>query len=316
MGTKNLAMIPEYAYRKAPSDLEWHFIINEVKYVEDFMSRLELAYDNDECATINLLARYYRNYKGLEKAVCDDLILDYIQRYYREKLDSELIGSFSWTLKKIQHATSLQHYADNHGRKPLRDFDGIWITQEEINKICDLRSLEEQEVLFACLCFTKMYNETNRRQGRKINNLFYVSTSVLRRCIGWKKGTSDKVEETMTRLLDKGYLGFVENRDKYEMIIGKTAQPFVTRQCNIVSEGENVLYIDNFDTLGLTLQFIFGNKRVKKCECGRYFEVASNRQKKCKKCNPKVQKSKKKSLKKMRKRQVNTDENDTKVLET
>jgi hypothetical protein len=299
---KNIPIIPEYAYRKAPKDIDWHFIINEVKYVEDFMSRLELAYDEDIPSTISLLARYYRNYKGFEKAVCDDLILDYIQRYYREKMDSELVGDFSYTLKKIQHATSLKHYSDNHGGKPLRDFDGIYITQEEIDKIWDLRSLEEQEVLFACLCFTKMYNETNRRQGRKINNLFYVSTPVLRRCIGWKKGTNDKLEETMKSLMDKGYLGFVENRDKYERIIGRTNQPFVTRQCKIVSEGENVLFIDNFDTLGLAWQFISGNKTVKKCDCGRYFQVTSNRQKKCKKCNPKVQKSRKKSLKKMRKR--------------
>lgn len=291
MSNKNLPMMSEYAYRKAPKDIEWHFIINEVKYVEGFVSRLELAYDDDEAATINLLARYYRNYKGLEKAESEQLILDYITRYYKEKLDTDLFNHITWVVKKIQHATSMQHYADNHGRKPLRDFDGIYITQAEIDSILELEDLEEQEVLFACLCFTKMYNETNRRQGRKINNLFYVDSTVLRRCIGWKRGTQEKIDVVIRSLADKGYLGWLENRDKYEAILGKTNQPFITKQCNIVSEGKNVLYVDCFDTLGLTWQFVLGNKKVKKCDCGRYFEANSNRQKKCKKCNPKTNKS-------------------------
>lgn len=304
MSTKNLPMIPEYAYRTAPKDIDWHFIINEVKYVEGFMSRLELAYDDDETATINLLARYYRNYKGLEKAESESLILKYIERYYEEKLDTELYNHIAWVLKKIQRATSCQHYADNQGRKPLRDFDGVYITQTEIDYIKELEDLEEQEVLFACLCFTKMYNETNRRQGRKINNLFYVDATIIRRCIGWKRGTQDKIDDIIRSLADRGYLGWVENRDKYEAILGKTTQPFLTRQCNFVdADGEEVLFVDCFDTLGLTWQYLSGNKNVRRCDCGRYFEAASNRQKKCKKCNPKVQKSKKKSLKKMRKRQ-------------
>ena len=304
MSNKNLPMIPEYAYRKAPTDLEWHFIINEVAYVEGFMSRLELAYDEDESATINLLARYYRNYKGLEKAVCDDLIYKYIERYYQEKLDRELYNHTAWLIKKIGRATSCAHYADNHGRKPLRDFDGVSITQTEIDYISKLEDFEEQEVLFACLCFTKMYNEMNKRQGRKVNNLFYVDSTVLRRCIGWKRGTKEHVDEVIRSLADKGHISWVENRDKYESILGRTAQPFITKQCNAVSEGEEVLFVDCFDTLGLTWRFLLGDKTVKKCECGRYFEVASNRQKKCKKCNPKVQKSKKKSLKKMGKTPV------------
>lgn len=303
MSTKNLPMISEYAYRKAPSNLEWHFIINEVAYVEGFMSSLELAYDDDESATINLLARYYRNYKGLEKAVCDDLILKYIQKYYQEKLDRELFNHVSWVIKKIKRATSCRHYADNQGRKPLRDFDGVSITQAEIDYIKRLDTLEEQEVAFACLCFTKMYNETNRRQGRKINNLFYVDATVLRRCMGWKRGTKDRVDEVYRHLVDKDAFGWIDNRDKYEFVCGTTRQPFITRQCKFVDDGEEVLFIDCFDTLGLTWQYLLGNKKVKKCDCGRYFEAASNRQKKCKRCNPKVQKSKKKSLRKLRKRQ-------------
>ncbi len=304
MSNKNLPMYSEYAYRKAPTDLEYHFIINEVAYIEDIMSRLELAYDNDLYSTINLMARYYRNYKGLEKAVSENHILEYVIRYYREKLDSELISGFSRVYKKIQHACSCQRFKDNQGYKPLRDFDGVSITQTEIDTIKELETLEEQEVAFGILCFTKMYNETNRRQGRKINNLFYVDISVIRRCIGWKKGTKDKVVETMSKLTEKGLLGFIENRDKYGDAMCKTRQPFVTKQCNYVADGEEVLFVDCFDTLGLTWQYLLGNKKIRKCDCGRHFEASSNRQRKCKKCNPKVEKRKKKSLKKMGKTPV------------
>lgn len=294
-------MYNEYSYRKAPTDLEWHFIINEVAYVEDFMSKLELAYDEDKNETINLLARYYRNYKGLEKGVSENHILEYIIRYYREKKDTELISGFASTLKRIKHACSCQRHKDNHGYKPLRDFDGIWVTQAEIDAIKALETKEEQEVLFACLCFTKMYNETNRRNGRKINNLFYVDVGVIRRSIGWKKGSNDTIVMVMSLLSKKGLLGFIENRDKYGDVMNKTRQPFITKQCNIVNdESENVLFIDNFDTLGMTWQYLLGNKKIKKCDCGRYFEASSNRQKKCKKCNPRIQKSEKNSKKALR----------------
>ena len=236
MSTKNLPMFSKYAYRNAPKDIDWHFIINEVAYVEKMMENLELAYDDDENATISLLARYYRNYKGLDKAVCDDLIYKYIDRYYEEKSVIGIAGRCGSIVKNISRATSCAHYANNHGRKPLRDFDGVSITQNEIDYIKQFESLEEQEVAFTCLCFTKMYNETNKRQGRKINNLFYVDATVLRRCMGWKRGTQDKVDDVYRDLVDKQAFGWIENRDKYEAIIGKTTQPFMTRQCNFVDD--------------------------------------------------------------------------------
>ena len=302
-------MYSQYAYRKAPTDLEYHYIINEVKYIEDVMDNLELAYDNDLKATINLMARYYRNYKGLEKGVSENHILEYIIRYYREKLDTELISGFTSVYKRIQHACSCQRFKDNQGYKPLRDFDGVSITQKEIDTIKELDTLEEQEVAFAILCFTKMYNETNRRQGRKINNLFYVDISVIRRCIGWKKGTKNEVALTMNKLKEKGLLDVIENRDKYGDAMCKTRQPFITNQCKFVDDGEEVLFVDCFDTLNLTWQFILGKKTVKKCACGRYFDANSNRQKQCRKCNPKIsekkpkKKTNKKSLRRMGKQQ-------------
>lgn len=302
MATKNTAAYSKYAYRKAPTDNEFHYIINEVAYVEDMINKLELAYDNDLLSTISLLARYYRNYKGLEKTNSEDIILDYIERYYRDKLNSELIAEYSWVYKKIQHACSKQKFTDNHGYKPLRDFSGISITQNEIDTIRALETLEEQEVLFCVLCFTKMYNEQNKRQGRKVNNLFYVDTGVIRRCIGWKKGTKDKVEETIRKLTNNGFISFIENRDKYGYAMDKNRQPFITKKCNVVAEGAEVLYVDCFDTLGLTWQFLMGNKNIRKCECGRYFAANSNRQIKCKKCNPQTAKPKKKPLQKMGKR--------------
>ena len=44
------------------------------------------------------------------------------------------------------------------------------------------------------------------------------------------------------------------------------------------------MFIDNFDTLNLTWEFILGNSKIKKCECGRYFQKKCNAQKKCPLC--------------------------------
>lgn len=295
--SKNLLMLNGYEWRKAPSDIEFHFIINEVQYIEDVLSKGMLAYDDDLGATISLLARYYRNYKGLSKADCESKIYKYINDYYTKSLGFEIIPNVGSVLRAIERACSARRYKDNHGYKAIRDFDGIGVTQKEIDTIKQLESLEEQELLFGVLCFTKMYDETNRRQGRKINHLFYVESSVIRRCIGWKRGTTDKVNSMIGDFIDSGLLGFIENRDKYENVLG-VRQPFVTKQCLIVDDGEPVLFVDNFNTLGLTWQFILGNKKVKKCSCGRYFEARSNRQKSCSKCSPPRKRKKKNGLEK------------------
>lgn len=301
MSTKNLPLYNPYAFRKAPKDIEFHYIINQVKYIEDFISRGELAYDNDEEATISLLARYYRNYKGFEKYICEIIIYNYIEDYYKRLLGVEVIGDAGNLIGRISKACSMRRYRNNHSYKSLRDFDGVYITKNEMETIMKL-SGEEQEVLFACLCFTKMYNEHNRRQGRKINNLFYVSDSVLRRVLGWKRGTADKIHYIINNLAEKGYISHVINRDKYEDFRG-TLQPMFTPQCLIVDDdSEQLLFIDNFDCLHLTLRFILGDKKVKKCECGRYFEADSNRRVKCHKCSPSRNRPKKRKSKGLRKR--------------
>ena len=268
MSNKHRPVFDEYAYRKAPSDLEFHFIINEVKYVEDLISNYKLAYDDDIEATIAILARYYRGYKKLPKADCETLILKHISNYYENVIGHEIMNDYSYIDKKINWACSARRYKNNHGYKAIRDFDGINITQKEIDTIKQLENIEEQELLFGILCFTKMYDETNRRRGRKINHLFYVESSVIRRCIGWKKGTVDKLVKKIGDLMDKGLLGYIENRDKYEPILG-VRQPFITKKCLIVDEeGDSVLFIDNFDTLGLTWRYLIGDKSIKKCSCG------------------------------------------------
>lgn len=284
MSNKNLPMYSEYAYRKPPKDNEFHFIINQVKYIEEFMAKGELAYDNDESATIELLARYYRNYKSLPKNECEELIYQYLNDYYIKTFGQEILNNCGKVVDAISNACSYRRYNTCHGYKPLRDFDGIWITQKEINTIKQLENIEEQELLFGVLCFTKMYDENNRRNMRKVNHLWYVENSVLRRCIGWKKGTVNKVEAMLADFYDRGLVSLIENRDKYELFI-PNRQPIFSNQCCIVDdEGEGVVYLDNFDTLGLVWKKILGQKNIKQCVCGRYFETCSNRQKYCPKC--------------------------------
>lgn len=278
MSNKNLPLISPYAYRKPPKDIDFHFIINEAKYVEDLIDNRKLAYDNDVFSTIKLLARYYRNYKGLSKSDAEDKIFYWLFQ----------ICPSSWIVTEIDKACSANRLRYGQAGLPLRDFDGVYVTKKEIDTIKQLDSLEEQQLLFTIVCFTRMYNESNRRNDRKINNLFYVENSVLRRCAGFKKGY--KIDTLLNSLYDKGYLGFVNNRDKY-FYVKPSRQPMYSRQCCIVdNEGENYFYVDNFDRLDLTYRMILGDKKVKQCECGRYFEANSNRQKKCKRCNPKTEK--------------------------
>ena len=280
--SKHSPILSGYEWRTPPKDIDFHYIINEVAHVEETMKNNSLVYDGDltqAVRTIHMLARYFRNYKGFDKKTSETIIFNYMEKVYREKFDLAFTR-----LKTIEEACSTRRNTYNHGYKPLRDFDSIGITHAEIEKIQQLETVEEQELAFSILCFTKMYNETNRRQGRKINNLCYISHSVLRRCIGWKRGTDQKIPEMIYELSQKGFTNIIDNFDKYEAFI-PNRQPLFTLQCLIVDpDGEEICQIDNFDTLNFTWRFLCGDKNIKKCECGRYFERKSNRQYKCPKC--------------------------------
>lgn len=284
MSGKHIPVLNGYEWRKPPKDIEWHYIINQVEYVEDMMQKGTLAYDESIDATIKLLAQYYRNYKKLPKSECEDIIAAYIVDYYVRIYGAEPLGLESTLLKAVKAACSNKKYKNCHGYKPLRDFDGVSVTAKEIDTIKQLQSLPEQELLFCILCFAKMYDETNRLHNRKVNHLYYVSGDVLRRCAGWKRGYEDKLSAAMTHLFDLGFVSNINNRDKYGFL-APNRQPILTYKCNIVDDdGEQVLFIDNFDTLSLTWQYILGDKHIKKCECGRYFKANSNSQKRCPLC--------------------------------
>lgn len=284
MGAKNTMILNGYEYSKPPKDVEWHYIINQVRYVEELIQNRELAYDCDMEQTIALLARYYRNYKQLTKEESEQLVYEHIRQWFIKELEREPLNEYTPIMKSISAACSTRRYKNCHGYKPLRDFDGISVTQKEIDTIKQLDSPQEQELLFGILCFTKMYDEMNRREGRKVNHLFYPEACVLRRCIGWKRVSEQQLQETMSQLMDCGYVGVIENRDKFQFL-AQNRQPLYTKKCNIVDdEGEPILFVDNFDTLNLTWQFLLGNDKIKKCECGRYFQPKCNAQKKCPLC--------------------------------
>lgn len=273
--------------RKNPKDTEWHYVINQVAYVEECLAKGKMLYDDDPLETIRMLARYYRNYKGLPLHVAENKVIKFMQLVEDDQQKFYVM---------IEHACSTRRYPDCEGYKPLRDFDGIYITQAELDSIKELTDKKEQQVLFACLCFTKMYNETKRRHGRKQNNLFYASETIIRRSIGWKKNTQQEVVDVMSSLYAKGKLSTINNvRNPYGFY--KSNQPLYTNQCLIVdNDSEKILYLDNFDTLNLVLEKLLGNKKIKQCSCGRYFEANSNRQQKCVACggNPPKKKTNKK----------------------
>lgn len=298
MSTKNLPIINGNEWRTPPKDIEWHYIINQVKYVEQLIKDQELAYDNDIQQTIALLARYYRNYKGFSLEKSKELVHEHIRVCFIKLFGREPMNEITDISRSIEQACSTRRYKRCHGYKPLRDFDGVSITQQEIDTIKQLDSLQEQQLLFGILCFTKMYDEMNRREGRKINHLYYVDSCVLRRCIGWKRGYEEQMQEIMSKFHDCKYIGITKNYDKFQFL-SANRQPLYTERCNIVDDdGEEVLFIDNFDTLNLTWEFILGNSKIKKCECGRYFQKKCNAQKKCPLCgntSPKIKEPKPKT---------------------
>lgn len=277
MSTKNIHNISPHAYKTPPKDINFHFIINQVKYIEGLLANNKLAYDDDVVATINLLARYYRNYKGMNKPAAEDIIYEFISGIY----------DAPWLCLEIMKACSANPLTGGQAYKALRNVDGVWITQKEIETIKQ-QAEEEQSLLFSILCFAKLFDAHNKNIGRDVKHLFYVEDSVLRRAAGFKKGT--KLDDLLHNLYNKGLIDFVENHDKYKGI-KPNRQPTYSRQCCIVDEGEPCFYVDNFDALHLTWRMILGDKKIGQCECGKYFEKNSNRQKKCKKCNPKVAKS-------------------------
>ena len=122
--------------------------MNEFKYVQDLLNKS--TYNNKDLgdkpsATLNLLARYYR-----EIGKTDDEI--------KNLLDNFLKSCLKDSYKPSKWIDSIFYQVKKSGKYSLKKVDEVTVTKSEIDTIQNVKGKARQKVLFTLLILAKFYN--------------------------------------------------------------------------------------------------------------------------------------------------------------
>lgn len=122
-------------------------ILNEVKYAEEMYSNGDLG--SKPVATLNVIARYLRQKKMLKPRAIKQELNSFMENNY-PNYNPDL-----WESRIEKMVAASKKY-------PLREIDGVGITQTELDIIARLPTLKHRQIVFAFLCCAKFYNAATK----------------------------------------------------------------------------------------------------------------------------------------------------------
>ena len=129
-------------------------ILNERKYAEHILESGEMG--NNTSAAIGVLAKYYRQAKGLgKKETCHEL----------DKIMAAAYPGYVPT----RWANMLERAAKQADKYPLIELEGIPVTDGELQRIGRLESRELQKLAFTLLVAAKYFNATRENNRNWVN---------------------------------------------------------------------------------------------------------------------------------------------------
>lgn len=134
-------------------------IMNEYLYAKLLTEKMPLTSQdigNKPSATLNLLARYYRDIgktndeikQLLDKFLCDCLKNNYEPSKWVSTIDYQVLKSKKYGLKKV---------------------DKVEITANEMNVVNQLKNKSHRKILFTMLVISKFYNEVSENNNNWVN---------------------------------------------------------------------------------------------------------------------------------------------------
>lgn len=230
-------------------------ILNEKKYVEELLFDRRLG--EDPTLSLNLIAKYYRQYKGLT-----------YKRIIKE-LNNFLI-SCSSDYNPLKWSNKLEYAASRAKDRDLQEISGVWLTQKELDEIKKIHFKSYEKLAFTLLCLAKYYNKKNATNNNWIN---MDSKEIFK--LARITGTISSREYKIGELSRKGnYISFPKKVNNTAIHVD-----FVD------NTGDGVLFISDFRELGYEYLKYLGENFIRCGECGILTRGNKNGTKKyCNKC--------------------------------
>lgn len=212
-------------------------ILNEKKKAEEIIESGEIG--EKPAATLNLLARYYRQIDGISGKTLFNKLDSFMTTYYRN------YNPVKWTDTIEKQVKISQKY-------PLLEADSVQITRNEIDTIKGIGARRIERVLFTMLCLAKFYDIKNPKNNHWVNLDDKVIFSMA--AAPMSKKDQNKI---FHYLYVNGYIAFSRKVDNLNSQI-----LFVDNESDIVAE------ISDFRKLGYEYLLLMGENYFRCKSCG------------------------------------------------
>lgn len=212
-------------------------ILNEKEYVEELLIDKRLG--EIPTLSLNLIAKYLRQYKGLT------------HKKIVKELNDFMISSYVG-YNPLDWSEYLEKCAKKSKDRDLIEIDGVHITQYELDKIAELKNKSYEKLAFTILCLAKYGNARNENNNCWVNNDFKEIFKLARVSCN----ASDR-KRRLNKLYTLGYISFAKRIDNMSI-----HAEFVN------DDSENVIYVCDFRELGYEYLLYKGENFIRCKECG------------------------------------------------
>ena len=129
-------------------------VLNEKKQAEYIIEKGEVG--NKPTSTLFLLAKYYRQKENLNKEQTFNKLNEFMESNYKN------YNSATWE-------DIIEDISKKANKYPLREIDYIEISQSEIEIIRNICNIKYEKLLFAMLCYAKLYNKISDKNNGWVN---------------------------------------------------------------------------------------------------------------------------------------------------
>lgn len=238
-------------------------VLNEKKQAEYIIEKGEVG--NKPTSTLFLLAKYYRQKENLNKEQTFNKLNEFMESNYKN------YNSATWE-------DIIEDISKKANKYPLREIDYIEISQSEIEIIRNICNIKYEKLLFAMLCYAKLYNKISDKNNGWVNTDIKELFRVARVTVRYRNDKFLYLNDLETA----GLISFSNKNDNLNL-----------RVTFIDDNSEAVLKVDDFRELGYEYLNYIGDGKFIRCECcKRLFRTSSNNKINCNDCQREITKEK------------------------
>ena len=214
-------------------------VLNELEYAESCLRNNHI--DNKPYFTLSILAKYYFHHLGYDKGQIVECLTSFLSTNY-PKYKKEY-AYWNDVIEKM---------VKNVEKYTLHEIEGVWITENELRTIENIRNKVLERLAFTMLCLAKLAIQRNQKSNGWVNDDAKVIFSLAR--------ISGSVTDRYVRIGELYDLGLIELPKRNDLLS--------YRVTFIDDNSKNELFIHDFRELGYEYLRYKGQNIIRCAECG------------------------------------------------